>query len=141
TLPTRSVRDLHPHPLMANPQRSTPDILARILEVKDQEVMAARRDLPMAALRERAANAAPARDFVAAMRTRRAAGKAAVVAEIKRASPSRGVRREPFAPAEIAASYQRHGAACLSVLTDRTFFQGSAQDLTAARAACALPVL
>ena len=126
---------------MANPQRSTPDILARILEVKAQEVMAARRDLPMAALRERAANAAPVRDFVAAMRTRRAAGKAAVIAEIKKASPSRGLLREPFAPTEIAASYQRHGAACLSVLTDRTFFQGSAQDLTAARAACALPVL
>jgi indole-3-glycerol phosphate synthase len=83
----------------------------------------------------------PARDFVGALRAELGAGRAAVIAEIKKASPSKGVIREHFVPAEIAASYARHGAACLSVLTDRQFFQGDASYLQQARAACSLPVL
>jgi indole-3-glycerol phosphate synthase len=81
------------------------------------------------------------RDFVGALRAQMAAGRAAVIAEVKKASPSKGVLREHFVPAEIAASYERGGAACLSVLTDVQFFQGSADYLKQARAACALPVL
>jgi indole-3-glycerol phosphate synthase len=81
------------------------------------------------------------RGFEATLRSRLAAGAAAVIAEVKKASPSKGVLREHFVPAEIAASYARHGAACLSVLTDERFFQGSAECLKQARAACELPVL
>jgi len=81
------------------------------------------------------------RDFEAALRAKIAAGRAAVIAEVKKASPSKGVLREHFVPAEIAASYAAHGAACLSVLTDERFFQGSAAYLQQARAACALPAL
>jgi indole-3-glycerol phosphate synthase len=126
---------------MAQAQPSPPDILARILEVKRQELAAASTLLPLAEVQSRARAAAPVRDFVAAIRARIAAGRPAVIAEIKRASPSRGLLRDPFVPAEIAACYERHGAACLSVLTDRSFFQGTADDLTEARAACRLPVL
>jgi indole-3-glycerol phosphate synthase len=110
-------------------------ILERIVEAKKREVAAARRALPAAKL-ERQPRQAP-RDFVGALRAK----NPAVIAEIKRASPSRGVLREDFRPADIAAAYERAGAACLSVLTDREFFQGSPDDLKAARAACALPVL
>ena len=126
---------------MSRTPASPPDILTRILEVKAQEIGAAAAALPLPEVRARAENAGPVRDFAGAMRARLGAGQPAVIAEIKKASPSRGLLREPFVPAEIAASYQRHGAACLSVLTDRSFFQGSAEDLMAARAACALPVL
>lgn len=126
---------------MAQTQTSPPDILARILEVKRQEIAAASTLLPLPELRSRASDAGPVRDFAAALQARIAAGRPAVIAEIKKASPSRGLLREPFVPAAIAASYERHGAACLSVLTDRSFFQGSNDDLAAARAACALPVL
>ncbi|MBL8472523.1 MAG: indole-3-glycerol phosphate synthase TrpC [Rhodocyclaceae bacterium] len=117
------------------------DILKRILAVKREEIAAASAAKPYAALRHEAEAAPPARDFVAAMRARTSAGAAAVIAEIKRASPSKGLLRENFHPAEIAASYARHGAACLSVLTDRQFFQGAPEFLQQARAACQLPVL
>ncbi|MBI5429278.1 MAG: indole-3-glycerol phosphate synthase TrpC [Nitrosomonadales bacterium] len=117
------------------------DILNKILAVKAQEVAAAKPVKPLPQLRIEAEQAAPARDFVGAIRGRIAAGQPAVIAEIKKASPSKGVLREDFSPAEIAASYARHGAACLSVLTDEQFFQGSAEYLKQARAACELPVL
>ena len=117
------------------------DVLARILAVKAQEIAAAKARRPLAATRA-AAKAAPApRDFSAALRSAIAAGRPAVIAEIKKASPSRGVLRANFDPAAIAASYARHGATCLSVLTDAQFFQGSADDLARAREACSLPVL
>jgi indole-3-glycerol phosphate synthase len=117
------------------------DILERILAVKSQEVAAAKAHTPLAAVRAEAEQAPPARDFVGAMRAKIAAGEAAVIAEIKRASPSKGLLRNPFEPAAIAASYAANGAACLSVLTDRPFFQGAPEYLQAARAACDLPVL
>src|SRR5690349_9781924 len=117
------------------------DILQRIVAVKRDEVVAARARRSEAALRDAAAAQDPARGFAAALREAIAAGRPAVIAEAKRASPSRGLIRERFVPAEIAASYAAHGAACLSVLTDEHFFQGSAAYLQQARAACALPVL
>ncbi len=117
------------------------DILQRIVAVKLEEVIAARRLRSEAVLREAAMAQTPPRGFAAALRVKLAAGAPAVIAEIKKASPSKGVIREHFVPAEIAASYARHGAAALSVLTDAPFFQGHADDLVAARAACALPVL
>ena len=117
------------------------DILQKICAVKEQEVAAARAELSQPELRAQAEAQPPARDFVGAIRAKHAAGRAAVIAEIKRASPSKGVIRADFHPAEIAASYERAGAACLSVLTDREFFQGAPEYLQAARAACHLPVL
>ena len=114
------------------------DILARILDTKRVEIAALP---PLAELRTRAHEAAPPRDFVGALRAKTAAHQAAVIAEIKKASPSRGVIRADFRPAEIAQSYAGGGAACLSVLTDRDYFQGAPDYLIAARAACALPVL
>ena len=117
------------------------DILDRIVAVKRQEVPAARALFSEAALRELAAEQTPPRGFAAALRAKVAAGKPAVIAEIKKASPSKGVIRQHFVPTEIAASYARHGAACLSVLTDVPFFQGHADYLRQARAACPLPVL
>ncbi len=117
------------------------DILNKILAVKHTEVAAARALVSNAAVREQAAAQTPARDFVGAMRTKIAAGRAAVISEIKKASPSKGVIRADFRPAEIAASYEKAGAACLSVLTDRQFFQGAPEYLQAARAACGLPAL
>jgi indole-3-glycerol phosphate synthase len=117
------------------------DILSRIVEAKRAEVAAGRRARDMAAVRREADAAGAPRDFVGALQAKVAAGAAAVVAEIKKASPSKGVLREDFRPAEIAASYERNGAAALSVLTDAQFFQGSAAALAAARAASALPAL
>ena len=117
------------------------DILKQILAVKVQEVAAAQASTPLPAMRAEAEQAAPARDFLGALQARVSAGRPAVIAEIKQASPSKGVLRADFRPTEIAASYARHGAACLSVLTDARFFQGSADYLRAARAACTLPVL
>jgi indole-3-glycerol phosphate synthase len=117
------------------------DILDKILAVKREEVAAALAAKPLAAIRAEAEAQPEPRDFVGAIRAKVGAGGTAVIAEIKKASPSKGVLREDFRPAEIAVDYERHGAACLSVLTDRQFFQGASEYLQAARAACALPVL
>lgn len=117
------------------------DILEKILATKRAEVAAAKQAMPLGALMEAAKNASPVRDFVGAIRAKIAAGKPAVIAEIKKASPSKGVIRADFKPAEIAASYEQGGAACLSVLTDRDYFQGVPEYLVAARNACSLPVL
>ena len=117
------------------------DILNKILATKAEEIAAAQAKLPLAEVQSLAAQQTPPRDFVAAIRNKIAAGKAAVIAEIKKASPSKGVIRADFKPAEIAASYQQGGAACLSVLTDEQYFQGCADYLKQARAACNLPVL
>ena len=117
------------------------DILDRILAVKRDEVAAGRKRQSLDDI-ERAARAiAPPRDFVGALRAKISAGRPAVIAEIKKASPSKGVLREDFQPAQIAASYAAGGAACLSVLTDREFFQGAPEYLPQARDACALPAL
>lgn len=120
---------------------SAPDILKKILARKREEISERVTRLPLAQLRQRAKAAPPARGFVNAIRKRIAAGKPAVIAEIKKASPSKGLLRENFDPAEIAKSYERHGATCLSVLTDVDFFQGADEHLKEARAACSLPVL
>ncbi len=117
------------------------DILRRILAVKAEEIAQAKRGRSAAVLRREAEAAEKPRDFVGALRAKISAGQAAVIAEIKKASPSKGVLREPFDPEAIARSYARHGAACLSVLTDSFFFQGRAEHLGAARAASGLPVL
>ena len=111
------------------------DILNQILAVKREEVAAAIAAKPFAVVRAEAESQSAPRDFVAAIRSKIAAGKPAVIAEIKKASPSKGVIRADFRPAEIAADYSAHGAACLSVLTDRQFFQGAPAYLQAARAA------
>lgn len=117
------------------------DILKKIIETKYGEVSAAMQQKPLAKLKEEASAALPPRDFVGAIRSKIAAGRPAVIAEIKKASPSKGVIRADFHPAEIAASYEKAGAACLSVLTDVQYFQGGPEYLQQARAACALPVL
>ncbi len=117
------------------------DILKRILARKAEEVAERRTRVPMADLVARNAGAPPARGFAEAVASRVSRGEAAVIAEVKKASPSKGVIRADFDPAAIARSYQAGGAACLSVLTDVDFFQGSDEYLLAARAACALPVL
>lgn len=117
------------------------DILNKILAVKEIEIAAAKQAEPFEAMRAAAEFAPPPRDFVGALQAKIAAGQAAVIAEIKKASPSKGVLRADFQPGEIAASYAKHGAACLSVLTDQDFFQGSPDYLRAARDACDLPVL
>jgi len=118
-----------------------PDILNRIVAVKRDEIAAARPQRSLADLQELARAQTAPRGFAAAMRAKVARGDAAVIAEIKKASPSKGVLREDFDPAAIAATYAAHGAACLSVLTDVQFFQGHERYLRAARAACALPVI
>jgi indole-3-glycerol phosphate synthase len=117
------------------------DILDKILAVKREEIAAAMCAKPLGALRDEAQALGDVRDFVGALRVRIATGQAAVIAEIKKASPSKGVLRADFHPADIARSYAAHGAACLSVLTDRQFFQGAPKYLQQARAACTLPVL
>jgi indole-3-glycerol phosphate synthase len=117
------------------------DILQRIVAVKREEIAAAKARRDLASMRAEAQRRRDVRGFESALRQRIGAGHAAVIAEVKKASPSKGVLREPFVPAEIAASYERHGAACLSVLTDERFFQGSQACLIQARAACDLPVL
>jgi indole-3-glycerol phosphate synthase len=116
-------------------------ILDKILAHKAEEVASAKRARPLERVRDEARAAPPPRDFAGALRAKIADGQAAVIAEIKKASPSQGLLRADFDPAAIAASYAAHGAACLSVLTDRQFFQGAPQYLAAARNACALPAL
>ena len=117
------------------------DILEKIVAVKHQEVAAAQKRKPLDAVRADAESRILTRDFVGAMRAKMTAGLPAVIAEVKKASPSKGVLRADFIPADIAQSYAEHGAACLSVLTDAQFFQGCAPYLQQARAACTLPVL
>jgi indole-3-glycerol phosphate synthase len=124
---------------------SIPDVLEKILAVKREEIAAAKQEIGEQALfenaREQTHGANPVRGFEASLRSKIAEGDAAVIAEVKKASPSKGVLREDFDPPAIAASYEKGGAACLSVLTDEQFFQGSAQYLMDARLACQIPVL
>ena len=117
------------------------DILQRILARKHEEVEQRSRIRSLDSVRNRAAGQPPARGFVEAIRRKHASGEAAVIAEVKKASPSKGLIRPNFDPAAIACSYEAGGAACLSVLTDVDFFQGSNRYLGEARGACALPVL
>lgn len=117
------------------------DILDKIVAVKRDEISQARRQRDLASVRRDAEQLGGQRDFVGAVRKKIAAGQAGVIAEVKKASPSKGVLRENFVPAAIAESYETHGAATLSVLTDVNFFQGSAAFLREARANCSLPVL
>ncbi|MEO5669209.1 MAG: indole-3-glycerol phosphate synthase TrpC [Ramlibacter sp.] len=117
------------------------DILTQIVAVKREEIAAAQKRVPFAAMRADAESRVLTRDFEGALRRKIAAGKSAVIAEIKKASPSKGVLRADFIPADIAQSYAESGAACLSVLTDREFFQGQVDYLKQARASCDLPVL
>jgi len=117
------------------------DILKKIVDVKHQEVAAARKRKPLELVRADAESRVLTRDFVGALRAKVASGRPAVIAEIKKASPSKGVLRQDFIPADIAQSYAEFGAACLSVLTDQQFFQGGVDYLKQARASCPLPVL
>ena len=121
------------------------DILKKILSVKESEIQSAKSRESFSALRNRVENDVDLngirRNFEEALRRKIAAGDAGVIAEIKKASPSKGIIREAFYPDEIARSYEKHGAACLSVLTDKDFFQGSPDYLLQAKAACSLPVL
>jgi indole-3-glycerol phosphate synthase len=119
----------------------TPDILKKILARKAVEVAGRSRTISLGSLQQQAEEEDAPRGFIHALLQKTGAGKAAVIAEIKKASPSRGVLREDFNPAQIAASYEKGGAACLSVLTDIDFFQGADAYLQEARAACSLPVL
>ena len=117
------------------------DILNKIVAVKREEIAAAISRKSFAAMRSDAESRVLTRDFVGALRAKIKAGQAAVIAEVKKASPSKGVFRDDFIPADIAQTYEEHGAACLSVLTDRQFFQGEPDFLKQARASCSLPVL
>jgi indole-3-glycerol phosphate synthase len=117
------------------------DILEKIVAVKREEIAAAQKKIPFQTMRADAESRVLTRDFEGAVRSKIAAGDAAVIAEIKKASPSKGVLRADFIPADIAQSYAEAGAACLSVLTDRQFFQGQPDYLKQARASCELPVL
>ena len=117
------------------------DILDKIITVKREEVAALMQQKPLAAMRADAESRVLTRDFVGALQSKIAAGKPAVIAEVKKASPSKGVLRADFIPADIAQSYAEFGAACLSVLTDKQFFQGSIEYFKQARASCSLPAL
>lgn len=119
----------------------TPDVLVKILKRKVEEIATACESESLSAISQRAASASAPRGFLSALQAKIAAGESAVIAEVKKASPSKGVLRADFDPVEIAKSYQEGGAACLSVLTDQDFFQGHADYLQAARNACALPVI
>lgn len=117
------------------------DILNKIIATKHDEIAALMRVKPLSAVRAEAEIRHDVRDFAAAIEAKIAAGKSAVIAEVKKASPSKGILRENFVPADVAKSYETGGAACLSVLTDAPYFQGSVAYLQAARAACNLPVI
>ncbi len=117
------------------------DILNKIMAVKRQEIAEAISRKPLSAMRQDAESRLNTRDFVGALRAKIEAGRPAIIAEVKKASPSKGVLRADFIPADIAQSYAEFGAACLSVLTDQQFFQGSIDYLKQARASCSLPVL
>ena len=121
--------------------KTTSDILDQIIAVKREEIAVSIQQKPLAAMRADAESRVLTRDFVGALRAKIAAGKPAVIAEVKKASPSKGVLRADFIPADIAQAYAESGAACLSVLTDKQFFQGSIDYLKQARASCSLPVL
>lgn len=125
----------------ADTMSQTPDILKKIVARKEQEIAERRAETPLAKLRERAPKADPCRGFADALQRRISQQLPGVIAEIKKASPSKGVIRAQFHPAEIAASYEKGGASCLSVLTDIDFFQGADVYLQQARAACSLPVI
>ncbi|MCW8982450.1 MAG: indole-3-glycerol phosphate synthase TrpC [Gammaproteobacteria bacterium] len=120
---------------------NTPDILNKIISRKLEEIDACRQQVSIEELKQQIETASPARGFVDSIKHKISEGKAAVISEIKKASPSKGVIREDFRPAEIAVSYEKGGAACLSVLTDIDFFQGADEYLVAARSACSLPVI
>jgi len=120
---------------------TTPDILKRILNTKQMEIATCSEQISLQQLKKLADNSLPVRPFVTAIKNKISHNKAAVIAEIKRASPSKGLIRENFNPKEIAASYQKGGACCISVLTDADYFQGSTVYLREARAACDLPVI
>ncbi len=124
-----------------NTKQDVPDILKRIIARKHEEIAERQRSSPLHALIKQAEQAGDCRGFVQALNDKVEQGQAAVIAEVKKASPSKGVLRDPFDPASIAASYEAGGAACLSVLTDADFFQGSETALREARAACRLPVI
>ena len=123
------------------PHRPMTDILNKILATKAEEVAAAKAAVPLDEIKRQAAAAAPARDFLAAIHAKHAAAQPAVIAEVKKASPSKGLIRADFNPVEIALAYERAGAACLSVLTDAPYFQGAPEYLQQVKAAVALPVL
>ena len=122
-------------------KNNIPDILKKIISRKIEEIAERKQDCALPEMRQRAETADAVRGFVDAIKEKIATGNSAVIAEIKKASPSKGVMRENFQPAEIAASYEKGGAACISVLTDADFFQGSEDYLQQARAACSLPVI
>lgn len=121
--------------------QETPDVLKKILKRKVEEISMACETTSLKEVSQQAAGASSPRGFINALHAKITAGESAVIAEVKKASPSKGVLRENFDPAEIAKSYQEGGAACLSVLTDRDFFQGSIEYLKQARSACSLPVI
>lgn len=120
---------------------NTPTILTKIVDRKREEIEARSKATTLADLKAMSADVGPARGFVKAIQTKLDQGQSAVIAEIKKASPSKGILREQFVPAEIAKSYEQAGAACMSVLTDADFFQGHEDYLKQARAACALPAI
>ena len=123
------------------PSKKMSDILDKIIAVKREEVAALVQQKPLAAMRADAESRVLTRDFVGALKSKITAGKPAVIAEVKKASPSKGVLRADFIPADIAQSYAEYGSACLSVLTDQKFFQGSVEYFKQARASCSLPAL
>jgi len=120
---------------------NTPDVLKKIVSRKQEEILAARSNIPLETLKQRVKSASPVRGFVNCIKNKINTGNAAVIAEIKKASPSKGILREDFDPVSIAKSYEAGGACCLSVLTDVDFFQGSTEYLIQARDNCQLPVL